>query len=165
MATVPETQVTTLTSGSTTAASTITSDKTFTQDDVNRIVAERVKRYSNYEELKQKAEQFDKLEEANKSELQKAVDRANGLESELNELKNANTLRDMRDEVSKDKGVPANLLTGATKEECEAQAEEIISFAKQKPGYPAVTDGGEPTVTVKKATRDQFADWLNNGGN
>ena len=110
MATVPtETQVTT-------QNPVEPQEKTFTQDDVNRIVAERVKRYSNYEELKQKAEQFDKLEEANKSELQKAVDRANGLESELNELKNANTLRELRDEVSREKGVPADLLTGNTKD-------------------------------------------------
>ena len=156
MATVPDTQVTT-------QNPVEPQEKTFTQEDVNRIVAERVKRYANYEELKQKAEQFDQLEEANKSELQKAVDKANGLQSELDALKNENNLRDLRDEVSKEKGVPASLLTGTTKEECEAQAEEIISFAKQQPGYPAVTDGGEPTVTVKKATRDQFADWINGG--
>ena len=157
MATVPETQETTPIPSEPTA-------KTFTQDEVNRIVAERVKRYANYEELKQKAEQFDQIEESNKTELQKAVEKANGLQSELDALKNATKLRDLRDEVSKEKGVPANLLTGTTKEECEAQAEEIISFAAQRPGYPAVPDGGEPTVSVKRATRDQFAEWLNNGG-
>lgn len=157
MATVPETQ-------ETTQNPVEPQGKTFTQEDVNRIVAERVKRYANYEELKQKAEQFDQIEESNKTELQKAVEKANGLQSELDALKNATKLRDLRDEVSKEKGVPANLLTGTTKEECEAQAEEIISFAKQRPGYPAVPDGGEPTVSVKRATRDQFAEWLNNGG-
>ena len=157
MATVPETQ-------ETTQNPVEPQEKTFTQEDVNRIVAERVKRYANYEELKQKAEKFDQIEESNKTELQKAVEKANGLQSELDALKNATKLRDLRDEVSKEKGVPANLLTGTTKEECEAQAEEIISFAKQRPGYPAVPDGGEPTVTVKRATRDQFAEWLNNGG-
>ena len=156
MATVPETQ-------ETTQNPVEPQGKTFTQEDVNRIVAERVKRYANYEELKQKAEQFDQIEESNKTELQKAVEKANGLQSELDALKNATKLRDLRDEVSKEKGVPANLLTGTTKEECEAQAEEIISFAAQRPGYPAVPDGGEPTVTVKRATRDQFADWLNGG--
>lgn len=157
MATVPETQETTPNPSEPTA-------RTFTQDEVNRIVAERVKRYANYEELKQKAEQFDKLEEEGKSELQKALDKANGLQSELDALKQKETLRDLREEVSKDKGVPANLLTGTTKEECEAQAEDIINFAANRPGYPAVPDGGEPTVTVKKSTRDQFADWINQNG-
>ena len=105
MATVPETQ-------ETTQNPVEPQGKTFTQEDVNRIVAERVKRYANYEELKQKAEQFDQIEESNKTELQKAVEKANGLQSELDALKNATKLRDLRDEVSKEKGVPANLLTG-----------------------------------------------------
>ena len=157
MATVPETQ-------GTTPNPVEPTEKTFTQDEVNRIVAERVKRYANYEELKQKAEQFDKLEEEGKSELQKALDKANGLQSELDALKQKETLRDLREEVSKEKGVPANLLTGTTKEECEAQAEDIISFAAKRPGYPAVPDGGEPTITVKKSTRDQFADWMEQNG-
>ena len=158
MATVTETQGTTPNPSEPT-------EKTFTQDDVNRIVAERVKRYANYDELKQKAEQYDKLEEENKSELQKAIDKANGLQTRLDALEKDNQLRDLRDEVSKEKGVPANLLTGTTKEECEAQADDIISFAKQRPGYPAVPDGGEPTTT-KVSTREQFADWLNSmGGN
>ena len=97
MATVPATQ-------ETTQNPVEPQGKTFTQEDVNRIVAERVKRYANYDELKQKAEQFDKIEEESKSELQKAVEKANGLQSELDALKSANQLRDLRDEVSKEKG-------------------------------------------------------------
>jgi thioester reductase-like protein len=136
--------------------------KTFTQEEVNHIVAGRVKKYADYEELKQKAEKFDQMEEANKTELQKATERATALQTELDDLKKKNDLRDLRDEVSKEKGVPANLLTGMTKEECEAQADEIINYAANRPGYPAVTDGGEPTVTAKRTTRDQFADWFEN---
>ena len=48
----------------------------------------------------------------------------------------------MRNEVSTATGVPANLLTGSTKEECEAQAQAINAYAKPA-GYPAVKDGGE----------------------
>ena len=136
-------------------------DRTFTQDDVNRIVADRVKKYADYSELKKKAELFDQLEEANKTELQKAQERADGLQAELDAIRKSNELRDLRDEVSKEKGVPANLLTGITKEECEAQADSILSFANKQPGYPAVKDGGEPTATIKKATRDQFAEHFN----
>lgn len=135
-------------------------DKTFTQDELNHIVANRVKKYADYDELKKKAELFDKIEEANKTELQKAQERANSLQAELDATKKAVALRDLRDEVSRSKGVPANLLTGNTQEECEAQADQILNFAKQQ-GYPKVKDGGEPTGPIKKATRDQFADWLN----
>lgn len=52
-------------------------DKTFKQEDVDRIVKDRLKRerqqkYGDYDELKTKASKFDELEEANRSELEKA---------------------------------------------------------------------------------------------
>ena len=134
--------------------------KTFTQDEVNHIVSNRVKKYADYDELKKKADMFDQIEEANKTELQKAQDRANSLQTELDALKKASELRDLRDEVSKAKGVPASLLTGGTREECETQADQILSFAKASPGYPSVPDGGELTHTPKKSTREQFAEWM-----
>lgn len=98
--------------------------------------------------------------------LQEAIDRANGLQSELDTMKAAETVRLTREEVAKSVGVPAHLLTGETKEACEAQAKSILEFAKPS-SYPSVPDGGEPTGTPKQTTRDQFANWFNefNGGN
>lgn len=133
---------------------------TFTQEDVDRIVQKRLAKFADYEALKEKAEKFDAAEEASKSDLQKAEERAAALQAELDALKKADTIRTVRDEVSKDKSVPAELLTGETKEECEAQADAILQFAKPT-AYPRVRDGGEPTGKMKRATRDQFADWLN----
>ena len=132
----------------------------FTQEDVNRIVAKRVAKYSDYETLKEKAAKYDEAEEANKSELQKATERADSLQAELNAMKSAEQLRTLREEVSKEKGVPANLLTGATKEECEAQAEQLLNWANPN-SYPSVPDGGEPVGAAKKSTRDQFAEHFN----
>ena len=137
-------------------------EKTFTQADVDRIVTKRLTQYSDYETLKAKAEKFDEVEEANKSELQKAIDRANKLQTELDGLTKQNEIRQVRDEVSQTTGVPASLLTGSTKEECEAQAKAIAEYKAQSvPSYPSVKDGGDPQLNVKKSTRDQFADWLN----
>ena len=80
--------------------------KTFTQEEVNSIVAERLGRdrqkYSDYESLKQKAEEFDKLQEANKSELQKATERADALEKQLADIMKANEVRDIRSKISKE---------------------------------------------------------------
>lgn len=136
--------------------------KTFSQDDVNRIVANRVAKYADYEQLKEKAAKFDAAEEANKTELQKAQERANGLQAELDAMKKADSIRAVRDEVSKETGVPASLLTAETKEDCTAQAQAIKAYAT--PGYPQVKDGGEaPKPTAKKDTRDQFADWIGGG--
>lgn len=141
-----------------------TEEKTFTQAELNAIVQSRVgeltDKYKNYEELKEKAQKFDALEEESKTELQKATEKADALEKELTSLKTANKVREIREEVARDKGVPADLLTGETKEDCEKQADNIIAFAKPN-AYPAVKDKGEVrTSGTGGSTRDQFADWV-----
>ena len=134
--------------------------QTFTQDDVNRIVAKRVAKYADYDELKQKAAKFDEQVEAGKSELQKATEKASSLQAELDAFKQAESIRVMREEVANAKGIPAKLLTGTTAEECEAQAADLLAWAeKTGSGYPKVPDGGDPLST--KPARDQFAEWLN----
>lgn len=56
------------------------------QDDLNRIIAERVQRergkYADYADLKAKAGRLDEIEQANKSEIEKANDRATKAEAE-----------------------------------------------------------------------------------
>lgn len=137
-------------------------NKTFTQDELNDIVKDRLTRerskYADYDELKRKAAEFDKIEEESKTELQKATERANALQVELDGLKKAEAIRLIRDEVAKEIGVPANLLTAETKEDCEAQAKAIMSFAKPDEGYPNVKDAGE-VKTSSGTTEEKFAEW------
>ena len=136
--------------------------RTFTQEELNAIVGKRLaeekSKFSDYEDLKAKASKFDEMEEANKSELQKATERANALESELKAMKNAEEVRVMRENVAKETGIPSNLLTGATEEECKAQAEAIKAYA-QPSGYPKVKDGGE-IPKPNGSTQQQFADFV-----
>lgn len=146
-----------------------TEERTFTQAELNAIIQKRLgevtAKYGNYEELKEKAQKFDEIEDRAKTELQKATERADALQKELDGMKRADSVRKIREEVSRETGVPANLLNGETKEDCEAQAKAILSFAK--PGaYPKVKDGGEVRPTGSGKTRDQFANWFNelNGG-
>ena len=131
-------------------------NRTFTQEELNAIVGKRLaeekSKFADYEDLKAKASKFDEMEEANKSELQKATERANSLEAELKAMKSAEEVRLMRENVAKETGIPSNLLTGSTEEECKAQAEAIKAYA-QPSGYPKVKDGGEiskPTGTAKE---------------
>lgn len=60
--------------------------KTFSQADLDRIVETRLARerqkYEGFDDLKKKAEEYDKLEEAQKTELQKAQDRATKAEAD-----------------------------------------------------------------------------------
>lgn len=132
-------------------------EKTFTQAELDRIVQERVKEMNEY---KAKAAKYDEMEEANKSELQKAQDKAAKLEKELNELKHGNEIRDIRSKVSGKKGVPVDLLTGETEEACIQQAEAILKFAQNNTSFSYVPDGGEVKTTAKKTTANQFADWM-----
>jgi hypothetical protein len=144
-----------------------TEERTFTQAELNAIVQKRLgeqaAKYGNYEELKEKALKFDEIEEQSKTELQKVTERADALQKELDGMKKADTVRQIRESVAKETGVPAHLLHGETKEECEEMAKAIMSYAKPN-AYPTVKDGGEVRNIGGGKTRDQFADWLNSLG-
>lgn len=135
--------------------------KTFTQDELNAIVAKRLaqekSKYEGFEEIKAKAEKYDSLEEANKSELQKASEKVASLEAQLDSLKKSEEIRTIRDKVSTDTGVPASLLTADTEEACIEQANAIKEYAT--PNYPSVKDAGEVKGTSKVDARTQYAEW------
>lgn len=145
------------------AAAEQQSERVFTQAEMNAIITDRLSRertkYADYDDLKAKAAKFDAAEEVGKTELQKANERTAALQKELDALKSANILRDLRQKVSKETGVPAELLSGDTEENCTAQAKAILAFAKPG-GYPNVRDGGDPNKTPTGSTRDQFAAWF-----
>ena len=140
-------------------------EKTFTQAEVDRIIADRLKRvndkYADYDALKQKADKLDEIDEKSKSDLQKATEKAAALEAELNGLKKSEKIRAIREKVSSETGVPANFLTGETEEACTEQAKALDAWKKPQ-SYPNVRDGGEANMSGgKKSTREQFAEWFN----
>ena len=97
---------------------------------------------------------------ANAANVEELTTKATSLETELNALKASNAIRDMRDKVSKATGVPASLLTGETEEDCTAQAQGIVDFAKPS-AYPVIRDGGEVSATQKPTPKDAFVNWFN----
>lgn len=137
----------------------------FTQADLDRIVKDRLTRerekYGDYDALKAKADKFDEIEEASKTELQKATEKAKALQDELDAFKKAESLRTMREKVAHDTGIPVNLLTAESEDACKEQAKQILEFSRPS-GYPQVKDGGEVRTSGKKSTRDSFAEWFNN---
>lgn len=136
-------------------------EKKFTQEEVNSFFNKRYgELMAKVNEYEEKAKKFDEMEEANKTELQKALEKAEKLETELSGLKKAESIREIREEVAKETGIPAHLLTGATEEECKAQAAAIADYAKPSP-YPAIKDAGEVNNVGKPTTRQQFAEWSN----
>lgn len=95
---------------------------------------------------------------SNAEELSAAKQLAADLKTELDGMKAAENLRQIREKVAAEKKVPVNLLTGETEEDCASQADSILAFAK--PTYPrGIKDGGEVSAETKSTTRDQFAEW------
>lgn len=145
---------------------TETQERTFTQAELDEIVKSRLTKerakYADYETLQQKASKYDEMEEANKSELQKATEKAEALQRQLDDMTKANEVRDIRSRISEETGVPTSLLTANTEEDCKAQAEAIKAFASNNNSYPSVKDGGEvQQMSHNKSASEEFADWLN----
>lgn len=138
-------------------------EKVFTQAELNAIVADRLSRaqaqYQDYDALKAKAEKYDQAQEAGKTELQKATEQVTKLQAQVDAYAKAESVRGIREKVSKETGVPASLLYGEDEAACKAQAEAINLYAN--PAGGTVRDSGEAQSKVTGSTRQQFADWFN----
>jgi hypothetical protein len=104
-----------------------------------------------------KARQYDELEEAQKSEQQKLIERAEKAERLAAEVE----ARAMRVEIAAEKGIPANLLSGTTREDLEASADALLAFRGEaaKPAPPDFGGGDRGTdvgTAVVQLTRDQL---------
>ncbi|MCD7838051.1 MAG: hypothetical protein LUG65_03990 [Clostridiales bacterium] len=118
-------------------------ERTFTQAELDSIIKSRLadekKKYADYDALKEKAGQ------------------AESLQSELNQLKTTNSINQMRSAVSKETGVPVELLVGDDEESCKAYAEKIIEFARPK-RYPGTkTNHNSSTTSQSDAAMREFA--------
>lgn len=110
-------------------------------------------------ELKSRSARLDEIEDAQKTELQKAQDRATSAEAELEKLR----LEAARASVALSKGLTATQakrLVGSTLEELEADADELLADLKGQKAAPS-SEGqgkvGEPISGPKQITsRDQL---------
>lgn len=131
------------------------SGTTFTQDQVNALIAKEKgkfqQKYGDYGDLKAKAQKLDEIEAANASELEKAQKVA---EKAQTEAASAAT-KLLRFEVAQEKEVPAKLvplLTATSKEELEAQADLLLENVK--PETPSF-DGGSREPVEEPLTPEQ----------
>jgi hypothetical protein len=104
-------------------------ERSFSQDEVNKLIEKRLYRergkFSDYDELKEKASKAESVE----TDLQTALKRAEEAESKLKGFETAKQLSEWKTQVSKDTGVPAEVLEGSTLEEIQAHAERIQANA------------------------------------
>lgn len=105
--------------------------KTFTQAELDRIVEQRLKRergkFSDYDDLKAKAEQLDELEAENRSDVENATTRAEQAEKRAA----AAERRALVLEVATERGLTADQakrLQGDSRDELEADADELLNL-------------------------------------
>lgn len=134
--------------------------KSFSQADVDRIVADRLKRekekYADYEELKGKAEKLKDIEAAQMTEQEKAQAKIAELEARNAETEakvRAMEITRLRSKLLADEGLPADLadrVRGETEEEIKADLESLKAIVKPK----NIGGGGVP-----QASKDQKNPW------
>lgn len=136
----------------TTTETTGTEAQTFTQADVDRIVKERVQRekakYADYDDLKAKAGSATTLEER---------------VAEIERQAKDSEARALRAEVANAKGLTptqAKRLIGATKEELEADADELLKDigTQKKQGNRVPTEGRQ----TPKPGEDELQEFTHN---
>lgn len=131
-------------------------DKTFTQDELDRILKDRLakerKKYEGYSDLQKKAEEYDKLVEAQKTEEQKLRERLEALEAENQKLE----LMRLQRQAADKHGLPpefATRLQGKTLEELEADAELVAKLLPKKATQTVANPGDN--ASGKGETEDQ----------
>ena len=138
------------------------SGKTFTQEQVNDLLAKQKgdvqRKYADYDDVKSKASKLDEIEQANASELEKAQSKATATEKERDEAKR----EALRLRVAVEQKLPAELidrLKGDSKEDLEADATELLKLVK--PAEATDFDGGARTpAPERKSPEEAHNDFL-----
>lgn len=132
--------------------------KTLSQDEVDRIVADRVarerKKFADYEDLKKKASEFDKLKEKDKSELEKLNDQLAKQAVELQGLRVENIRRAAVAAAGLDPEL-AEFITAADEEEAEAQAKKLAERVKSTKS-PDLKQGARTSPPPQRSRDDML---------
>lgn len=104
------------------------------------------------------ADELKQLKDASLSDQEKTAKRVKELETENAAYKTARQQAEWRSQVSKETGVPAELLRGDSIEDMQAFAKSIDSYLHPKPKAPAIPgQGHDPRA---KAASEQTREWV-----
>ncbi len=133
------------------------------QDDLNRIISERVKRteakYADHKDLKAKAARLDEIEQANQTEAQKAEKRIADLEAELSKLsRNSTRLKIASEHGITDADDIDLFLTGTDEETLTRQAKRLSerNADRKKNANRVPREGSNPTNGPVKSDLREF---------
>lgn len=125
------------------------------QEDLDKLLGKRLERerakFADYEDAKKKAAEYDKLAEAQKTELQKANERAEAAERRATE----NERVALRTRVAAETGIPVEVLHGDDEDTIRAAATRVLEWRQSntppKPPAPKLKSGSsEPDHSGEK---------------
>lgn len=135
--------------------------KTFDASYVAKLRQEAAKYRTEAKENAAAAKRLAEIEEASKSEAQKAAERLAALEDQVKTYETREQVANWKAAVSQETGVPAAVLAGASLEEIQAHAETLkplINTATQPPtASPVPTITQTPGRPVNLPLKDQIA--------
>lgn len=111
-------------------------DEPLRQEGYRALLAEREANKELKAQLKEFQEKFEAAEAEKLSKEEAAIKRAEAAEAKLTELETERELTNIRAEVAKAKGVPADLLLGSDKASIEAFADKLKDFTGPKKPEP-----------------------------
>lgn len=122
------------------------------QEQLNRLIGERINavksQFADYDDLKTKAAEYDKVTEASKTELQKAIERAEAAEQRAQAFEAREQRTKWAEEIVKGSDIPAAALRGATREELAEHFEVLKGLVK--PPRRTATPPGRPAQDSEK---------------
>jgi len=133
-----------------TVAAAQSGERTYTKDEVNKIVADRLKRERS------KYEGYVKGDEATE-----ALTRAEKAEAELQAMKAERERAQAVSKAAQDSGIPAEVVAMLAGKDGEELAEQAKRIAELLPTFPTRIDDGGARAAAKKTNGEVFADFFN----
>ena len=101
------------------------------QDDLNRLISQRLERerakFADYDDLRAKASKFDEVEQASKTELQKAQERAEAAEKRAVEFEQTA----LKTRIAVEMGVIPEVVSGTDEKTMRESAQRVLDWAAQ----------------------------------
>lgn len=116
---------------------------------IERAQAKAAARFADYDELKAKADEYDRAREASKTELQKAQDKAAKAEAALKAMKDERERAAAVAKAAEENGVDAALLARMSGDVAE-NAKFLASMGGKGKAYPQTRDKGDSRPAGKQ---------------
>jgi len=131
------------------------------QAELDQIIGARLARndakFADYDDLKAKASEFDKAQDAQKTETQRTADALAALQSKVDAYESKEQVTSWATEITKDSAVPASALRGTTREDLDAHFKELEALIPNGSAPPRAPHQKTSTSTPKDDPTREFA--------